>query len=118
MINSPSKMHLLMFYTSSALLPVFQQRDGLQTPGSETSEVGEYVIAEKGGGWINLHAEWVASHPQATYEFIVISRCGGDFLNVMLIERLGDIAIRVGAGNVSEAVWVQAKLEWKLIKLG
>ncbi|KAN0098802.1 Heterokaryon incompatibility protein (HET) domain containing protein [Hyaloscypha variabilis] len=118
MIDSPSKMHLLMLYTSSALLPVFQQQDGLQTPGSENSEVREYFIAGEGKGWINLHAEWLASHPQATYEFIVISRSGGDFLSVMLIERLGDIAIRVGVGKVSEEVWVQAELEWKLIKLG
>jgi hypothetical protein len=118
MINSPSKMHLLMFYTSSALLPVFQQQDGLHTPGSENSEVREYFIAGEGKGWINLHAEWLASHLQATYEFIVISRSGGDFLSVMLIERLGDIAIRVGVGKVSEEVWVQAELEWKLIKLG
>jgi hypothetical protein len=118
--------HSLMFFTSSAFMPVIERRDGLQEPGSENSPVRQYFIAENGEGSIYLDAEWVVSHRGLLYEFIVISRSMSDDwrnpgmcddLNVMLIERCGGATYRVGVGSVAESTWVLAEPEWKFIQL-
>lgn len=60
---------------------------------------GKYWLGEQEQGWISLDTEWIANHADtAKYEFIFISRSMEndgmmDYLNVMLIERSGDIAV-------------------------
>jgi hypothetical protein len=125
--HNHSGTNFLMFYSSSALLPVVERHDGLVPQGCGSNSVSHYFIAGEGKGWIQIDSDWIASHLGPLYEFVVISRSREDdwrepgmldMLNVMLIEWRDGVAYRVGVGTVAESVWVLSEPKWKFIQLG
>jgi hypothetical protein len=120
--------HLVLFYSSCALLPIVERDDGLSNQENYSRPTRQYFIIGESKGWISLDTEWVANHPASNYEFVVIARQvkgddwsdpgNQDSIVVMLIERCSGIAFRVGIGTVEEVVWANIASEWKLIQLG
>ncbi|KAK5655695.1 hypothetical protein OQA88_5628 [Cercophora sp. LCS_1] len=110
----------LVFYTSSCFLTLTKKADFLSGKAN-TFSIGNNV------GFVNLDPEWAGQHLGQTFEFIVLARYltndweepgMRDTLWVMLIERKGRVAYRVGVGNVNESSWVSADPTWQLVALG
>ncbi|KAM3064978.1 hypothetical protein ACMFMF_011593 [Clarireedia jacksonii] len=129
-LDADPASHLLLFYSSCALLPIVERHDNDSLSNQENCSrpTCQYFIIGESKGWISLDTDWVANHPASCYEFVVIARQvqghdwrdpgNEDSLVVMLIERCGSIAYRVGLGIVAEVAWASAVSEWKLIQLG
>jgi hypothetical protein len=125
----PQFTHFLQFWTSSAELIVDYE-------GPESEErYGNHRLTIRGFenaavGIIYLDGEWRMSKPNAL-EFIVLSRditkrdpkWDPDWkgrLNLLLIERDGEIAYRVERplDPIVEEEWIKVERQWKLITLG
>jgi hypothetical protein len=127
-LEANSASYLLLFYSSCAFLPILERKDVFAHKGNATHPTREYFIIDENGGRISLDADWVAKHPASKYEFVVIARQvqsddwrdpgNEDRLVVMLIERSGDVAFRVGVGTIPELIWAETASEWKLLRLG
>ncbi|KAG0558454.1 hypothetical protein KC19_10G029400 [Ceratodon purpureus] len=123
-LDSNHLSHLVRFWTTSTNLLVLPGDPSNGGDGCYLCEV--MTMGKKHIGNIRLNQKWHTNRT-GSFEFIVISRCGGKWinekwftLNVMLIEWRNDIAYRVQLPEepFQETVWVEANPQWRLITLG
>ncbi|KAK5987058.1 hypothetical protein PT974_11175 [Cladobotryum mycophilum] len=120
--NLPDLGGKLAFYTSTCFLPLNKREDFLNQDGDRYTIGAEFRFGD-----MRLDPEWAEERVGQSLEFIVIGRLSAndwedpgmrDMLWVMLVERRGKIAYRIGVDAISESEWVASNPAWQLIVLG